>query len=77
MSWAKTRIELLRRKAAGEPVRTPVRGVKNWIDEVGPDYVVVRSALTERPRKITARQIETCSSPHGRIKIALKQLGDR
>lgn len=76
MSWQQIRMELLRRKAAGKPVATPIRGIKNWIDEVGNDYVVVRSERTGRQRKIKASEIEALSTPHRRIKVALKALGD-
>ncbi len=76
MSWQQIRAELFRRKAAGEPVATPIRCVKNWIDEVGNDYVVVRSERTGRQRKIKATEIEALSTPNRRIKVALKALGD-
>jgi hypothetical protein len=76
MSWNEIRKELLRRKAAGEPVETLVYRVSNWIDEVGDEYVVVRSERTDNQRTITALQIELCEAPNRRIKLALRALGD-
>jgi len=76
MSWQERKRELQRRHKNHEPVETLVVGVLNWIDEVGDDYVVVRSERTGNQRKITSRQIETCSTSNRRIKLALKQLGD-
>lgn len=75
MSWEQIRAELQRRRDAGESVETLVFRVRNWIDEVGNDYVVVRSERTERPRTITRHSVE--SSPHpNRITVAIRQLGD-
>ena len=55
--WHKLRRELVKGKRAGIPVETIVQHVKNWIEEVGDDYVVVRSERTGKPRKITQAQI--------------------
>jgi len=79
MSWQIIRRELLRRKNNNEPVRTLERGVLNWIDDVGTDYVIVHSEQAKRPgnrRPLTKDQIEACSAPHACIKRAIKQLGD-
>jgi len=75
MSWEQIRAELQRRRDAGEPVETLVFRVRNWIDEVGNDYVVVRSERTERPRVITRHSVEASSHPN-RITVAIRQLGD-
>jgi len=76
MSWQERKRELQRRYKNHEPVETLVVGVLNWIDEVGDDYVVMRSERTGNQRKITSRQIETCSTSNRRIKLALRALGD-
>lgn len=76
MSWEQIRTELLRKRAAWEPLETPILRIRNWIDEVGDDYVVVRSELTGRQRKIKAIEIEALSTANRRIKLALKALGD-
>lgn len=75
LPWETLRTELMRRKAANEPVRTLVVGVPNWIDEVGDEYVVVRSERTGRPRRITKAVIESSSAPSNRIIGALRRLG--
>ncbi len=56
--WHKLRRELVKRKRAGIPVETCKQHVKNWIEEVGDDYVRIRSERTGKPRKITQAQIE-------------------
>jgi len=56
--WHKLRVELLRRKQADLPVETVVQHVKNWIQEVGENYVVVRSERTGKCRTITRQEIE-------------------
>ena len=60
LAWYKLREELIRRKTAGEPVKTLDREVRNWIEEIGRDYVVVLSeeSRSGKPRKITARDLE-------------------
>ena len=73
--WETLRAELIKRKAASEPVRTLVRGLASWIEEVGDDYVVVRPERTGRPRRITKARIEGSSAPRNRIIGALQQLG--
>ena len=73
--WEMLKAELIKRKAATEPVKTLVQGVPNWIDEVGDDYVVVRSERTGRPRRITKGVIESSSAPNNRIIGALRRLG--
>lgn len=76
MSWHEIREELLRKHKNHEPVQTLVLGIRNWIDEVGNDYVVVHSERTGNQRRISSHQIEACSTSNRRIKLALKQLGD-
>ena len=76
MSWHNIRKELVSRQKNHRPVETHILGVLNWIDEVGNDYVVMRSERTGNQRKITNHQIEACSTSNRRIKLALKQLGD-
>ena len=75
LPWKTLRAELMKRKATKEPIRTLVQGVPNWIDEVGDDYVVVRSERTGRPRRITKAAIESSSAPSNRIIAALRRLG--
>jgi hypothetical protein len=76
MSWQRIRTELLRKRAAWEPLETPILHVQNWIDEVGDDYVVVRSERTGRQRRIKANEIQGSSTPSGGIKAALRTLGE-
>ena len=52
--WPKLRRELLRRKHAGEPVKTRVRRIRNWVKEVGDDYVIL---LSEQSRQGHTRTI--------------------
>ena len=52
--WPKLRRELLRRKYAGEPVKTRVRRISNWVKEVGDDYVIL---LSEKSRQGNTRTI--------------------
>ena len=52
--WPKLRRELLRRKHAGEPVKTRVRRIRNWVKEVGGDHVIL---LSEKSRKGNTRTI--------------------
>ncbi len=73
--WETLRAELVKRKTANEPVRTLIRGLASWIDEVGNDYVVVRSERTGRPRRITKARIESSSDPTTRVIATLRQLG--
>ena len=58
IDWDKLVDELLARKEAGKPVETLNRGYKNWVEEVGDDYVVVRRDKTGNTVKITRRQLE-------------------
>jgi hypothetical protein len=74
MSWQNIRAELLRRQVAGESVNAPTMGTRNWIDEVGDDYVILHSERTGRKRTIKAIDIERLSTPNRRIKLALKTL---
>ena len=57
--WPRLRGELLRRKTADEPVKTLLHGVAYWVQEVGPDYVYLR---TDRGRgkshRINADEIQ-------------------
>lgn len=54
ISWHRLKVELLRRKLLGEPIKTLKQGVKNWVTEVGDDYVVLAS---EHPRAGSVRRI--------------------
>ena len=56
--WDKLRRELTRRKEAGTPVETLDRHRKNWIEEVGDDYVIVRREKTGNTLKITRNAFE-------------------
>ena len=76
MSWQQIRKELLRKRAAWEPLETPILHVQNWIEEVGDDYVVVRSERTGRQRRIKASEIQASSTPSQGIKAALRALGE-
>lgn len=46
--WPKLRRELLRRKHAGEPVKTRDRRIRNWVKEVGDDYVILLSDMSRQ-----------------------------
>ena len=54
LKWRELRQELVRRKHAGEPIETPVQHVKNWIQEVGEDFVVL---ISERSKSKTHRKV--------------------
>ena len=54
VSWHRLKNELLRRKQLGEPIKTLKLGVKNWVKEVGDDYVILAS---EHPRAVSVRRI--------------------
>ena len=54
VSWNRLKKELLRRKQLGEPIKTLKQGVKNWVKEVGDDYVILAS---EHPRAVSVRRI--------------------
>ena len=56
--WDKLKRELRRRKEAGVPVETLHRHWKNWVEEIGEDYVVVRRDRTGRTLKITRAAFE-------------------
>ena len=73
--WDRLRLELVRRKAARIPVETQQRGYKNWIEDVGETYVVLRRDRGKgRTIKITQRQLEGASDrPY--ILRALRDLG--
>lgn len=73
--WETLRAELTKRKAGNKPVRTLGLGVANYIDEVGDNYVVVRSERTDRQRRITKGAIESNAAPSNRIIGALRRLG--
>ena len=57
LMWHELRRELIKRKRAGVPVETSKQHVKNWIEEVGDDYVVLRSERTDSRRKIKREEI--------------------
>ncbi len=73
--WETLKTELMKLKAANEPVRTLVQGLPSWIEEVGDDYVVVRPERTGTRHKITKVMIESRSAPDNRVIAALRQLG--
>ena len=54
VSWHRLKNELLRRKQLSEPIKTSKQGVKNWVKEVGDDYVILAS---EHPRAGSVRRI--------------------
>ena len=54
LRWHELRSELIRRKHAGEPIETPIYHVKNWIQEVGDDSVVL---VSERSKSKTRRKV--------------------
>ena len=56
--WDRLRLELTRRKEAGTPVETLDRHRKNWIEEVGDDYIIVRREKTGNTLKITRNAFE-------------------
>ena len=80
LPWHKLRRELVKRKQTGIPVETSKPHVKNWIDEVGDDYVVVHSERTDKRRKIKREEIyETDTQSQigkRRIIVALREIGD-
>jgi hypothetical protein len=59
-----------------EPVKTPIRGVRNWIEEVHPWGVTLRSeeARVNPTRTFTWEEIEEGSHTHGVIKKSLRLL---
>ena len=60
VSWHRLKNELLKRKQRGEPIKTLKQGVKNWVKEVGDDYVILASEHppTESLRRITRDVLE-------------------
>ena len=58
--WPKLQEELRRRMEVGLPVITQPKRVKNWIKDVGEDYVVLLrdEAAPEHARKIKATDLE-------------------
>ena len=78
--WHKLRRELVKRQLAGVPIESIKRHMKNWIEEVGDDYVVVRSEQTDNRRKIKREEIyDTDLEKHigkRRIIMALREIGD-
>ena len=60
LGWPKLREELRRRMDVGLPIITRPKHVKNWIKDVGEDYVVLLrdKAAPERFRQITAADLE-------------------
>ena len=81
LRWHELRQELVRRKHAGEPIETPVRRVKNRIQEVGDDFVVVVSeqSRSQTRRKVLRSEIEEPDTEQfkGRRRIiyALREIG--
>ena len=75
--WDNLRPELLRLKKAHQPVRTKDFQWKNWIEEVGDDYVDLRSDRGKgRTIRITRRQLEgNAERPY--IIRALRELADK
>lgn len=83
LGWPKLREELRRRKEVGLPVITQPNRRRNWIKDVGDDYVVLQRDGSEngRSRKIKAEDLENCDSGlhrnKGNLRLiqALRQLG--
>lgn len=81
--WPKLREELCRRMDVGLPVITQPKRAKNWIKDVGEDYVVLQKDQPPhgRTRKIRATDLESCDldrhrrSGNLRVIEALRQLG--
>ena len=81
LRWHELRYELVRRKHAGEPIETPVQHVKNWIQEVGYDYVVLVSdrSKSKTRRKVLRAEIEEPDTERfigkRRLIVALRKAG--
>ena len=81
--WPKLQEELRRRMEVGLPVITPPSRHRNWIRDVGEDYVVLQrdKSSSGRIRKIEASDLESCDADHprktGKLRLiqALRQLG--
>ena len=81
--WPKLREELRRRKNVGLPVITQPNRHRNWIKDVGEDYVVLQRdrGPEGRSRKISATDLEDCDADRHRktgsrrLIKALRQLG--
>lgn len=56
--WNKLRVELLRCKQAGTPVETLDHKFRNWIEEVGTDYLSLRHEKTGDTVRITRDDLE-------------------
>ena len=81
LRWHELRRELVRRKHAGEPIETPVQHVKNWIREVGDDFVVLVSerSKSKTPRTVLRSEIEDTDTEkfpgRRRLIFALREVG--
>ena len=81
--WPKLQEELRRRKDVGLPVITQPNRRRNWIKDVGEDYVVLQSDESPhaRKRKIKAEDIQNCDAGSlrrtGNVRMvqALRELG--
>ena len=56
--WPKLTLKLLRLKQDGKPVKAPVRGNINWVEEVGRNHVSLRREKTGNTVKITRDDLE-------------------
>lgn len=80
IGWPKLHHELLRLKQANLPVETKSQRVKNWIKEVGDDFVILVSERSPKgkPRTITRDEIDDLNIEKHigkrRIIIALREL---
>ena len=81
--WPKLREELCRRMSVGLPVISQPKRTRNWIKDVGEDYVVLQRDHSDhcRSRRITAADLESCDlnrhRRNGNLRLieALRQLG--
>ena len=76
MNWPRLKEKLIQMKINHEPIMTPIRKYRNHIEEVGDNYVILRSERTNITRKLTVSQIENGGDPHRHIKEILKALAD-
>lgn len=71
--WDRLRRELVRLKESNTPIETTERHRKNWVEEVGEDYVIVKRD-TGNTQKITRNEFEGRTKWELSITRALRQL---
>ncbi len=71
--WERIARELLRRIEQGIPIETLDKGRRNWIEEVGEDYVIVRRD-TGNTRRISRNEIEGRTKREWYVTRAIREL---